>query len=308
MISICIPVYNFDCSALILSLTKQITDNQLAAEIVLIDDASEENFRAIHSSIPQIKYIQLAQNVGRARIRNLFLQHTQFPYLLFLDCDGAVNHPNFIKNYLQSISPNFKGVICGGRVYPNFVHESKKLHWKYGVNFESKSAFERSKKPYGSFMTNNFLIEKSILQQFPFNENLVQYGHEDTLLGIQLQQNNIPIIHIANEILNLDIETNESYLQKTQLAVQNLAYLMQNPSYQKAIIQHVKMAKIGYFLYRYKIIHFVRFFNPILLPISYLIAKKSSSTFTLNIFKLLFWVKCIPKNALKLTRPKKVYT
>jgi len=298
MISICIPIYNFDCSALILSLTKQIADNQLDAEIVLIDDASEENFRTIHSVIPQIKYIQLPQNVGRARIRNLFLQHTQFTYLLFLDCDGAVNHPNFINNYLQSIQPNFKGVVCGGRVYPNFIHQSKKLHWKYGVNFESKSAFERTKKPYSSFMTNNFLIEKSILKQFPFNENLVHYGHEDTLLGIQLKQNNIPIVHIANEILNLDIETNESFLQKTQLAVQNLAYLMQNSSYQKAIVQHVKMAKVGYFLYQYKIISFLRFLNPILLPISFYIAKKFSSTFALNIYKILFWVKCMPKNAL----------
>jgi glycosyltransferase involved in cell wall biosynthesis len=298
MISICIPVYNFDCSALIFSLTKQIAHNQLPAEIVLIDDASEEHFRTIHSVIPQIKYIQLAQNVGRARIRNLFLQHTQFPYLLFLDCDGAVNHPNFIKNYLQSIPPNFKGVICGGRVYPNFVHESKKLHWKYGVNFESKNLKYRTLHPYLCFMTNNFLIEKSILHQFPFNENLVQYGHEDTLLGIQLKQNNIPVIHIANEILNLDIETNESYLQKTKLAVQNLVFLMQNSNYKKAIVQHVKMAKVGYFLYRYKIILFVRFFNPILLPISYFIAKKFSSTFALNIFKLLFWVKCMPKKAL----------
>jgi glycosyltransferase involved in cell wall biosynthesis len=298
MISICIPVYNFDCSALILSLKKEIIDIELVAEIVLIDDASEENFRAIHSSIPQIKYIQLAQNVGRARIRNLFLLNTQFPYLLFLDCDGAVNHSNFIKNYLQSISPNFKGVICGGRVYPKFIHQSKKLHWKYGVNFESKSAIERAKKPYGSFMTNNFLIEKSILKQFPFNENLLQYGHEDTLLGIQLQLNNIPVIHIANEILNLDIETNESYLQKTQLAVKNLSFLMQNSSYQKAIIKHVKMAKVGYFLYRYKILQMIKFLNPILLPFTYFIAKKFSSTFALNIFKLLFWVKCMPNKAL----------
>lgn len=295
MISICIPVYNFDCTQLIVSLQNQISQQNLPAEIVIIDDASTSNLLSLPSNLTSIRFIKLTQNIGRARIRNLFLQYVQFDNLLFLDCDGGIINPQFIRNYLTEISPNFKGVIVGGRWYPQKVNPSQKLHWKYGSLYESKSAEIRALNPYTSFTSNNFLIHKSVLHQIPFNENLVEYGHEDTLLGIQLQQNKIPIRHIANEVLNLDIETNVSYLNKTKLAVQNLAILLQNPNDYNSIVSKVKLAKTFHFLKRTHLIYLVFLLRPILLPLGYIVALKFSSTTALNLYKLVYLVHCNKK-------------
>ena len=44
-ISVCIPVYNFDIRELVNSLSKEITNAELNAEIILIDDASSKDFK-----------------------------------------------------------------------------------------------------------------------------------------------------------------------------------------------------------------------------------------------------------------------
>lgn len=60
MLSICIPIYNFDVNRLIKSLSKEIIGNNLKAEIVLIDDASDEKFKTINEEeCNKFKYIQL---------------------------------------------------------------------------------------------------------------------------------------------------------------------------------------------------------------------------------------------------------
>jgi hypothetical protein len=78
------------------------------------------------------------------------------------------------------------------------------------------------------FKTNNFVIAREVLAQFPFDENLAGYGHEDTLFGLQLQQNQIPIAHVDNPVCNLHIDTNRVFMQKTDQALQNLLWIHAN--------------------------------------------------------------------------------
>jgi glycosyltransferase involved in cell wall biosynthesis len=47
-ISVCIPVYNFDVRELVFSLSKEIENHKLNAEIILIDDASSKDFITIN--------------------------------------------------------------------------------------------------------------------------------------------------------------------------------------------------------------------------------------------------------------------
>ena len=77
-------------------------------------------------------------------------------------------------------------------------------------------------------MTNNFVVPKSIQQQFPFEEKIRHYGHEDTLFGLQLAQAKIPIIHLDNALEHLGLEPAEVFLQKSRQAVLNLAFLAKN--------------------------------------------------------------------------------
>ncbi len=226
MISVCIPVYNFDINPLVESLLEEILAHSLAVEIVLIDDCSQERVKQKNKvEHNNVKYIQLTENIGRSKIRNLFLKYVTNDYLLFLDCDSFIISKDFLRSYMVQLQ-NLDSVICGGRVYPeNRPNRSRLLRWKYGVKKESKTAVERMANPNKSFMTNNFLIKKSVLLDIQFDEQLTQYGHEDTLFGLELKKAGITITHIENPIFNGDIETNEVFLEKSEKALDNLILL-----------------------------------------------------------------------------------
>lgn len=262
MISICIPTYNFNINSLVEALLAQMDAGD---EIIVIDDASNEATKQNNATIANkvTRYIELPQNVGRAKIRNLFVNEATNEYLLFLDCDSLVQSPQFLFNYKTAIQLNPK-VVCGGRVYAAICPSSNQsLSWKYGTLVESKSVEERKKHPNQFFMTNNFVVHKQVLLQHPFDERLTQYGHEDTLFGLLLKNNRIAIDHIENPVLNGDIETNVVYLQKTERAIDNLHLILQfypstelleNINLLKAanklrFFQKIGVFKFGYFLF-----------------------------------------------------------
>lgn len=245
MLSICIPQYNFDISQLIKSLSTQIKHLNNNIEIIIIDDFSKYKFPFEQQPDIDIKYILLTENIGRARIRNLFIEMAKYEYLLFLDCDSLIIKDDFLKKYINEITNKNIYVICGGRVYPDMLsNKLKKLRWVYGNKIESKTALQRKVFPYQSFMTNNFLIHKSVLKANPFFELLTRYGHEDTLLGIELMQKKIEILHIENPVLNGDIETNSQFLLKTNDSIKNLVLILENYSNPELLIENVKLIRV----------------------------------------------------------------
>ena len=246
MLSICIPIYNFNITGLVNDLCTQINKSDPPVEIILIDDYSDKTFRLenqiIHASI---KYIQLDENIGRSRIRNLFLQYVKFEYLLFLDCDSIITSQNFVQNYIDVIKNQDVQVVCGGRLYPDDKPQKDHiLRWKYGRNKESRDALTRSQNPNKSFMTNNFLIKRTLLKAIPFDERFVRYGHEDTLLGYQLKINGIEITHIENPVLNGDIEDNALFIEKTEQGILNLIKIISFHDFSEGIIDDVNLLKV----------------------------------------------------------------
>jgi len=248
MISICIPIYNFNVTELVSKLSAQVKTLGVPAEIILIDDCSKKNYKELNESIcSKEQYIKLDKNIGRSAIRNRFIEYAKYDYLLFLDCDSLVIGDLFLNNYLEAIHTNPEAVICGGRVYDKKTPaKDKMLRWKYGIVKESKPAEERSQKPHSSFMSNNFLISKSLFQKIKFDERIVGYGHEDTLLGFELKKQNVSILHINNPILNGDIENNETYLKNTESAVINLIQILKHTNHNKELINEVTLLRIFY--------------------------------------------------------------
>ena len=224
MLSICIPVYNFDVRELISELTGQGIKLNIEFEIIVIDDASKHEFKIINHpvrKIPNVKYIELSENIGRSRIRNLIAEYSSYNYLLFIDCDSRVNNKNFIQNYIANFKNN--AVIVGGVAYENeSPGKDFLLRWNYGKNRETIAANERIKEPYNSFKTFNFCIPRQLFLNIKFDENLEEYGHEDTLFGYQLGKQEINIIHIENPLIHLGIEKNSEFIQKTEKSLENL--------------------------------------------------------------------------------------
>src|SRR5688572_9063817 len=191
MLSILIPVYNYDVNALVRELKRQCDGSAIEYEIFLCDDASHESARRINAAVTDldnVKFKQLEKNHGRARIRNVMAAEALYDNLLFMDCDSEVVKDDYIKTYLPYCGNN--KVVCGGRVYSAIppIDKNKRLRWKTGKKKEEIDAGVRNQNSYRSFMTNNFLIPKNIMLGNPFDENIAGYGHEDTLFGFQLKR------------------------------------------------------------------------------------------------------------------------
>ncbi|MCB9172978.1 MAG: glycosyltransferase [Flavobacteriales bacterium] len=238
MLSILIPIYNFDVVGFVKDLSNQASACNIEFKILCFDDGSITEFKSKNqelATLPNVVYTELPQNVGRSKIRNLLAEKAQFEYLLFLDCDSTTNNNQFVRNYIENLKSNT--VVYGGRNYANQAPATKETHfrWWYGVNRETISAKERVKQPYDSFMTNNFMISKSLFLSIKLDETLQGYGHEDTLFGIELKKKNIPILHIENPLCHIGLEGLDEFLQKTKEGIQNLHQLIQSGKVDESI-------------------------------------------------------------------------
>ena len=244
-LSICIPVFNFDVNELINDLQSQIDCENLDSEIVLIDDASDQEFISINKNLQAkvSQFIFLDKNIGRSKIRNLFLKYAQSEYLLFLDCDGKIINENFLKTYFDFINNQNPDVIFGGRKVSEIEPDSEYgLRWKFATERENLPVSQRLKAPYLDFQTNNFVVKKSVLEKVPFNEGITQYGYEDLVFSKDLQDHQIKIDHIDNPIFNNDVESNISFLSKADQSAKSLAQLMRSDKNFERVSQ-IRLAK-----------------------------------------------------------------
>ncbi len=259
-LSVCIPIYNFEVNQLVNDIQNQINSDQLDAEIILIDDASNEKFGEINRNLETKvnQFVFLEKNIGRSKIRNLFLKYSQSEYLLFLDCDGKVIRENFLKTYLEFIKKHHPDVIFGGRKVSSVKPDSQYgLRWRFATERENLPVKQRLKSPYSSFQTNNFIVRKSILEKNLFNENITQYGYEDLIFAKDLFKNKVTIHHIENPIFNNDVETNSVFLAKADQSAKSLSQLIKKDKDIERI-SRIKLAKAyfrlrltgGIFIYR----------------------------------------------------------
>ena len=230
MISICIPIYNFNVVDLIVTIINQGEKSKKQYEVICIDDGSNKETLKLNAKINSYKsvnYLILKRNIGRSRIRNLFLENSNYENLLFIDCDCSIQSENFLEKYFEQLN---NAVVYGGRKHHDNPpkNKNKKLRWLYGIKKEDQNFNYRLKNPYHSFRSNNFLIKRTILSKIRFNEKIETYGHEDTLLSLELKKNKITIFQINNPVFHEGIEDNSVFLEKTKSAIKNLVLLEKN--------------------------------------------------------------------------------
>ena len=230
MISICIPIYNFNVVDLIITIINQGEESKKPYEVICIDDGSNKETLKLNAEINShnaVKYLILKKNIGRSKIRNLFLENANYENLLFIDCDCSIQSENFLEKYFEQLN---NPVVYGGRKHHDNPpkNKNKKLRWLYGIKREDQNLNYRVKNPYHCFRSNNFLIKRAILSQIRFNEKIETYGHEDTLLSLELKENKIAIFQINNPVFHEGIEDSSIFLEKTKSAIKNLVFLEKN--------------------------------------------------------------------------------
>lgn len=226
LLSILIPTYNYDCTRLVNDLQQQAQFLGIDYEIIVIDDASpmqtyKERNRNVNV-LPHCRFIELKENVGRARIRNRLADEAQGDWLLFMDADAEVISNTFIRDYLRHTDTD---VVCGGLCHA-YTLPSPEVSLRYAYECRAdkrRAARYRERNPYAQFITFCFMVRASVFQAIRFDERITEYGHEDTLFGVELEKRRVRICHIDNPMCQGGIETNEEFLEKTRAALRNLS-------------------------------------------------------------------------------------
>jgi len=231
VLSILIPIYNVKIVKLVDELISQCQKAKIGFEIICLDDGSKNKIKEVNEAVNHrfgVNYVELSENIGRAKIRNRLAKIARYDWLLFLDCDSKPASKKFIKTYV-STGLNKDHVYIGGTKYDKRPPKArdKLLHWHYGSNREALKAKRRNRHPIQYFHSNNFVISRDVILAHPFDESLSSYGYEDLSLGQLLADHNVSITHIDNPVLHRGIKKATAFITDQISAVYNLAHLYQ---------------------------------------------------------------------------------
>lgn len=233
MLSILIPVFNYDCSQLVTTLARQ--GEKLGAlglanyEIILADDCStdpqtiKKNLAAC-AGCKSCRYLAQNERQGRARNRNAAIRVATGNWLIIVDSDALPPDELFLRRYLDARDK--APVLVGGLLTPRSAALGCELRHRYELRADRHRTLPRRQaQPYARFSTFNFMVQREVMQQTLFCSELTEYGYEDTLLGWQFQQQGIAIAHIANPLIHNGINSNREFLKNTESAMRNLCRL-----------------------------------------------------------------------------------
>jgi glycosyltransferase involved in cell wall biosynthesis len=289
MISVCIPVFNCNITGLVDKLSEQGEKSCIPYEIILIDDRSSERFRLSNEkAFRDHNCIMLEENIGRSKIRNLFLNYANYDKLLFLDCDSEIISNEFLANYIKEAMPDYSGVIYGGLVNDKTEPPGeRRLRWKYGISREGGIASIRERSPYRHFRANNFLVDRKILEVIKFEERIVEYGHEDTLFAYRLMKGGITVKHIDNPVLHCCRESNMEFLDKSKNGVANLVAIMKYTDHDREFINGVRLLRTYLKIRQWRLQSFLGLLSGITQPgLKILLARGLGGLWMLDLYKL----------------------
>lgn len=231
MLSILIPVYNYDCSELVKALQLQGERLKQAKgeeyEIIVGDDASSKG-RGIESvqkacELPGCRFLAAEKNMGRAANRNNMAREAKGEYLLFIDCDALVTRGDFLEKYYEEAKKG-ADVVCGGiEAVGTQPSPDVSLRYRYEQSAaEIRSLEYRKANPYSHFSTFNVMVRREVFMHIRFEESCKGYGYEDTIFGLRLKQGGYKITHIDSPLVHNGLDTNREFVEKTEQSMRNL--------------------------------------------------------------------------------------
>ncbi|HEX5625166.1 MAG TPA: glycosyltransferase [Saprospiraceae bacterium] len=262
MLSVLIPLYNYDIRQLLSDLDARLRRSGIAYEILVLDDASLPEYAGMAAELrdlPGIRWLTAPVNAGRSASRNRLAREARYEHLLFLDCDVRLIRENFIDAYLEHIRNEPYDVLYGACLYPDNPPKDKALllHWYYGSQVENPSLHDRLKHPFTRFHSVNFVVRKAVLAEIPFDERIRDYGHEDSLWAMDLKARGKAITHLDNPVLHEGLVSDKWFLRKTSHALKNLIRLeRENRAPESALLntygllKRLKMIPLAFRIYR----------------------------------------------------------
>lgn len=286
MLSILIPVYNYDITALVKELHHQCSKITFAYEIIVADDSPASPFSVTNAAITSFSnchFIQNPQNLGRTLTRKNLAIAARYNTLLFLDADVIPVSRDFISMYMLYAGKQ-NDVVVGGYAYKKQEYKTgENLRYKYGVAREQKTAAERSKSPYENIFSGNFMITKDVFLANNYNGKDNLYGM-DNYFSYQLYINKAGILHIDNPIYHLGLENDIVFFTKCVESVKNRKMLLENAPAAEDINSLLRYYKT---LKKYKLAGLTGLFFKISKPLlKNMVLKKDPNLFCLDLYRL----------------------
>ena len=223
-LSVLIPAHNCNCLPLVEQLLPMLQDYLETYEVIVCDDGTADleitkNNEAINQ-LPGCRYILKQKNAGSAANRNYLAAISQYPLLLFLDCDISITNQQFLQQYLTT---PIDGVVNGGISIVNDEHLKNNLRYCYEhAEALVHTAERRQTNRYQHFRSTNFMITRNAFERCTFDERFTRSGYEDVLYGKQLKQKHINVVHIDNPVLMTKFESNSDYVLKIEHSLRTL--------------------------------------------------------------------------------------
>lgn len=231
MLSILIPVYNYDVTHMVNELINQVKLTKCSYEIIILDDCStvatflDKNKRL--NNIAYCSYKIQDHNQGRTKTRLNLAKMAKYNWLLFLDADVVPARKSFMKNVLKNIDDNIDIIFGGVQYESNNLNDDVRLRWLYGRKKEVKNVVERNKNIYTSIISQNFVIQKKICLEVMEKININRYGL-DILFSYELEQKKAKVLHIDNPTIHLGLENNYSFFKKSMASIDTTLFLQKN--------------------------------------------------------------------------------
>lgn len=155
--SIIIPVYNRpqEIEELLCSLTKQTYSKSF--EIIVVEDGSENNAKAIiesFSSKLKIRYFY-KENTGAGASRNFGMQHANGNYFIIFDSDCIIP-PNYLVEVDTALTENFTDAFGGAdAAHDSFTTVQKAINYSM-TSFLTTGGIRGSKKAVDKFQPRSF--------------------------------------------------------------------------------------------------------------------------------------------------------
>ncbi len=232
LLSILVPVFNWNITLLLNCLVNEIIEHELSdrIEIILADDySSDQDIKNINRGIISrakplinLQYIELEANIGRAGVRNILVEKSTGQFLLLLDADVLPDNINFLQEYLRYVQEKDVDVICGGISYNiRIMHEPRyDFHVYLSKKNDVKFAQEKNIIPWKYLFTSNVMVKKLCFIDTPFDTRFIDYGYEDIEWGIRLAKN-YTVLHIDNTVSHLGLITKACLYDRMKNSIKN---------------------------------------------------------------------------------------
>lgn len=178
LVSVIIPTYN--CGAYICKAVESVKLQEVAWELIIIDDASTDDTESkieVYKEDERIRYIKNKQNQGVAKSRNLGCIYANGEYIAFLDADDWWKTGK-LKKQIEKITEKDEVFCYTGRELfeQNGKSKGKLIKVKEGLDYSELLKTN-------SVACSSVLIKREVILEFPMEHDEL---HEDYLTWLRI--------------------------------------------------------------------------------------------------------------------------